>query len=74
MGVNEMKARQAPGGYFLDPTKSILVVALRNVPRAEEFFRGMEVEIATWSRYPGVFVGDGAAEDSWIAERVQGWA
>ena len=46
----------------------------RNVARAEEFFRGMGVKIVTGSRYLGVFVGDRAAEDSWMAEKVMGWA
>ena len=59
-------------GYFLDPTKSILVVDLRNVTRAEEFFRGMGVKIVTGSRYLGGFVGDRAAENSWLTEKVQG--
>ena len=57
----DMHARVPPRGYFPDPTKSILVVAPRNVPRAEEFFRGMGVNIVTGSCYLGGFVGDGAA-------------
>ena len=43
------------------------------VARAEEFFCGMGVNIVTGSRYFGVFVGDRAAEDIWIAKKVQGW-
>ena len=60
----DMQARVPPRGYFLEPTKSILVVAPRNVPRSEYFFRGMGVKIVTGSRYLGGFVGDGASEKS----------
>ena len=38
-------------GYFPEPTKSILVVSEQNVPRAKEYFRGMEVQVVTGSRY-----------------------
>ena len=61
-------------GYLPESTKSILVVAPRNEARAEEFFRGMGVKIVTGSWYLGVFVGDKAAEDSWLVEKVQDWA
>ena len=56
----------------MEPTKSILVVALRNVARVEEFFRGMGIKIVNGSRYPGGFVRDKTAEDSCLAEKVQG--
>ena len=69
-----MQARGAPRGYFPETTKSILAVAPRNVPRVEEFFRGMRVKIVTGRRYLGGFVKDVAAEDSWLAEKVQVWA
>ena len=55
------------------PTKSILAVAPRNVARAEDFFRGMGIKIFNRSWYLGGFVGDRAAEDGWLAEKVQGW-
>ena len=45
-------------------------MALRNVPRVEEFFCGMGVKIITGRKYLGVFVRDGAAEDSWLADKV----
>ena len=35
---NDMLARGPYMGYFPDPTKSILVVSPRNVPRAEDLF------------------------------------
>ena len=68
-----MRVRGPPRGYFLEPTKSILVVALGNVPKAEEFFRGMGVNIVTGIRYLGSFSRNGAAEKIWLAKTVEGW-
>ena len=48
-------------------------MASRNVPRVEEFLRGIGVNIVTGRRYLGVLFRDGAAEDIWLAEMVQGW-
>ena len=48
-------------------------MALRNVARAGDFFCGMVIKVVTGSRYLGVFVGYREAEDSWMAEKVQGW-
>ena len=69
----DLQAREPPWGYFLEPTKSILVVALWNLARTEYFFCGMVMNIVTGSRYLGDFVGYRAAEDSWLTEKVQGW-
>ena len=66
-----MQVRSLPRGYLLDPTKSILVVALRNVPRVEEFFQGVGVKIVKDSRYLRIFVGDGAAENILLSEKVE---
>ena len=33
----------------------------------------MGMKIVTGSQYFGVFVGERAAEDSWLTEKVQGW-
>ena len=33
----------------------------------------MGIKVVTGSCYLGVFVGDRAAEDSWLAAKVQGW-
>ena len=41
--------------------------------RAEDLFRGMGVKVVPGIQYLGGFVGDRAAEDSWLAEKVQGW-
>ena len=71
--LRDIQARVPPRGYFLDPTKSILVVAPRNVARAEEFFRGMVLQVVTGSWYLGGFIGYGAAEKRWLAGKVEGW-
>ena len=70
----DLQPRGTPRGYFPEANKSILFVSPRNVPREEEFFLWMGVKIVTGSRYLGGFVGDRAAEDIWMAEKVQGWA
>ena len=69
----DLQVRGSLRGYFPEPTKSILVVALRNVARVEEFLRGMGSKVVTWSRYLGGFVGNRAAEDSCLADKVRGW-
>ena len=71
--LQDLQVRVPPRGYFLEPTKSILDVALHNMERAEEFFRGMRMNIVTGSWYLGVFVGDRAAKYIWLAEKVKGW-
>ena len=69
-----MQGRGPPRGYFPDTTKSNLILTPRNVARAEKFFRGMGMQIVTGSRYLGGFIGDAAAEKSWLAGKVEGWA
>ena len=36
--LNELMVQGPPRGYLSELTKSVLVVSLRNVPRAEAFF------------------------------------
>ena len=68
----DLQAGGAPWGYFPEPTNSILVVAPRNVARAEEFFRGMFMMVVTRSRYLGGFISNREAEDIWITEGACG--
>ena len=58
----DLQLRGPARGYYPEPTKSILVVAKRNVPRAKEYFRGMGFQVVTGNRYLGGFVGERAAE------------
>ena len=41
--------------------------------RAEEFFRGVGITVVAGIRYLGDFIGNRKAEDTWMAEEVQGW-
>ena len=61
-------------GYFPEPTKSILVVSEKNVPRAKEYFRRMGVQVVTGSRYLGGCIGEQEKEEQWVQEKVEGWA
>ena len=53
----ELQLRGPAWGYYPEPTKSILVVAERNVPRAKECFRVMVIQVVMGSPYLGGFVG-----------------
>ena len=46
----DLQARGPPKVYYPDPIKSILIVALRNVSREEEFFRGIGIQVMTGYR------------------------
>ena len=70
----DLQLRGPARGYFSEPTKSILVVAERNVPQAKAYFRGMEIQVVTGSRYLGGFVGERETEGPWVQKKVAGWA
>ena len=55
--LDNLMVRGPPHGYFLDLTKSILVVSTHNFPRAEAFFRGYGLHIVTGSCLLGGFHG-----------------
>ena len=74
VNFKDIQVQGPPRGYFLEPTKSILVVAPRNVARVEEYFRGMGMTVVTRIRYLGRFIGDWDAYTMWFDEKVQGWA
>ena len=59
--LDNLMVRTPPRGYFLDPTKSILVVPPWNVPRADDFFRRYGICIVTGSCYLRGFGGSKAA-------------
>ena len=58
----DLQLRSPDQGYYPEPTKSILVVAESNVPRAKEYFRGMGIKVVTGSIYLGGFIGEREAE------------
>ena len=43
----DLQLRGPQRDYYPEPTKSILVVAPRNVARAEDLFRGMGIQVVT---------------------------
>ena len=53
----DLHARGLPRKYFTEPTKIMLVVAPRNVARAEDFSCGMGIKVVTRNRYLGEFIG-----------------
>ena len=60
-------------GYYLEPTKRILVVAPGNVAREEDLFRGLGIKVVTGHRYLGGYIGDKEAEGRWLVENIMGW-
>ena len=70
--LKDLQVRGPLWGYFPDPTKRFLVVALWNVARAEDFFQGTWMTVVNRSRYPGGFFGDREADATWIGEKCQG--
>ena len=68
-----LPARGPSRGYYPDPTRIILVVALVNVARVEEFFRGLGIKVVMGHRYLGGYIRDKEAEGRWLAENITGW-
>ena len=55
--LQDLQARGPPRSYFPEPIKIILVVSLRNVAQAEEFFFGMGIKVVMGNIYIGGFIG-----------------
>ena len=72
--IRYLQAWGSSRGYFLEPTKSILVMAPRHVAWAEEFFQRMGIKVVTGQRYLGGFIGESELEKRWLAGKVAGWA
>lgn len=60
-------------GYYLEPTKSILLVQPADVQRAAEIFSDLKVEIQTGARYLGGYLGTKEKKLEWVRERVEEW-
>ena len=57
---HDLQLRGPVQGYYPEPTRIILVLAKRNVPRAKDYFRGMGIKVFTVRRYLGrVHGGEG---------------
>jgi hypothetical protein len=61
-------------GYFPEPSKSILVVLDHNKEKAESSFTDLNFEVTNGSRYLGGFIGDSAAQQTWIEKKTRDWA
>ena len=72
--LRDLQTRGLPRGYFPEQTKSILVLAPRNLSRAEEFFCGMGIKVVTGKIHPGGFNRESKAEKRWMARKFTGWA
>ena len=68
--MHSLLVRGPPQGYFPDPTKSILVVSLRNFQRAEDHLRGIDMWLVTGRSYLGIFIGDQESEKAWLSDKV----
>ena len=71
--LNNLMVRGDPRGYLPERTKSILIVSLQNVLRAEDFFRGYSPKTVTGSRYLGGFMGTEAEQAQWLEDKVERW-
>jgi hypothetical protein len=60
-------------GYYLEPTKSMLVVSTANFARANGEFAYLGFKVTTGGRYLGGFVGEEAGRDAWLEEKIQAW-
>ena len=72
--LRELQVRGPAQGYYLKPTKNILVDAPVNVARVEELFGGLGIKVVTGHRYLGGYIGDREAEGGWLANKMLGWA
>ena len=71
----ERLCEKGPGrGYFPEPSKSVLVVAAHNVERAKAPFADLNFKVVMGSRYLGGFVGEAAAQASWVEDKASSWA
>ena len=61
-------------GYYLEPSKSILVVPQHNLEAAQATFADMNFKITTGSRYLGGFIGEDSALREWIQGKTETWA
>ena len=65
--LRDLQARGPAQGYYPEPTKSILVVALGNVARAEDYSWGLGRKVVTGHCYLGGYIRDKVAEGRLLA-------
>ena len=70
LSKSTFRVKGPPRGYFMELTKTILVVLLRNVTRAEEYFKRMGVRMVSISCYINGFIGEPVKEQEWLNDKV----
>ena len=68
----DLQARGPSRGYYPEPTKSILVVALGNIAWAEKHFRSLRIRVVTGHRYLRGYIRDAEAERGCLQEKSKG--
>ena len=53
-------------GYFIDPTKGILVVSKKDFLQAQDLFWGLGLLVVTGNHYFGGFLWESPAQQEWV--------
>ena len=69
-----MLIRQGPGlGYYLKPSKSVLIVRLENLEAVKVFGARHGFKVRTGARYLGGYIGDDDSISDWLREHTVTW-
>ena len=68
----DLQVRGPSWGYYLEPTKIILVVAPGNVSRVDEFCRGLGIRVVTGHCYLGGYIESKEAEGEMVGRKERG--
>ena len=60
-------------GYFLEPSKCILIVRVHNKEAAEKEFKDLGFTVVTGNRYLGGFIGGADEQYDWVKDQVDDW-
>ena len=71
--IKEIMVRGPARGYFLNPTKSILIFSEKNVHRDQTLFWCMVLKVVKGSCHLGSFIVVGATPTMWLGKEIQGW-
>jgi hypothetical protein len=71
---SKLQEKGPRSGYFPEPSKSILVVQEHNREKAKAEFRDYGFKIVTGTHYLGGFIGEAAAQKTWLEAKTKDWA